>query len=564
MTKQYPEYDVPKRSIKDRILSQRWSALVIEGLLVLVAVVVTIGFLSPAAPVEDNRDAIIAELEATIAAQEAALANATVPTGVLSVSTVKNMAWSNLSNEEYRSAVAMYNILIAEGEADANTYAARGFAHYHLDQFALAVQDYTQALELNPALMFVYNNRCAAYSELGEYDRALSDCNTLMTNLPDTDAPYLNRGIVYEKMGNMDAALVDYMEWIDRRGKQIVTNEELPWMGNIEVNMNDGYVYFFPFNASAGQDIVVSATSIQRDVDADPLLIILDPQGQPLIANDDTGEWWDSYVNFTAPESGEYTIVLTHAGGSTEGQINVEFDFSGEITFGNDVAQYKSEGLRALMSNDYNAALEAFQSALNLNSQDAEAMNWMGITYRYMGAYDTALNHISQAMMLNSDYDLPYLSRGITYELMGDMDASATDYYQYTIRNRTRNFFHSELDGDSNFELPMREGWVYNIPFTATAGQTVDIDVSTVAPGFVDPLIMILGPDNQPLIGDDDMARNDYDATIDGFTLPEDGQYTLIISHAEGGANGTINVGLDLQDAAQYSYSFGCGSGHGR
>ena len=115
--------------MKDRILSQRWSALVIEGLLVLVAVVVTIGFLSPAAPVEveveDNRDAIIAELEATIAAQEAALAEATVPTGVLSVSTIKTLAWDNLSNEEYRSAVAMYTVLIQEGEADANTYAAR-------------------------------------------------------------------------------------------------------------------------------------------------------------------------------------------------------------------------------------------------------------------------------------------------------------------------------------------------------------------------------------------------------------------------------------------------------
>lgn len=563
MTKQYPEYDVPKRSIKDRILSQRWSALVIEGLLVLVAVVVTIGFLSPAAPVEDNRDAIIAELEATIAAQEAALANATVPSGVLSVSTVKTMAWANLSNEEYRSAVAMYNVLIAEGEADANTYAARGYAYSRLDEHALAVQDYTQALELNPEMMSVYNNRCWAYSEIGEYDRALNDCNTLMSNVPTADYPYLNRGIVYEKMGNMDAALSDYMEWINRRGQQAITNENLSWMGNIEVNMNDGYVYFFPFTASAGQDIVVSATSIQRDVDADPLVIILDPEGRPLTANDDSGEWWDSYVNFSAPVTGEYTIVLTHAGGSTEGIIDVAFDFSGEITFGNDVAQYKSNGYRALMSGDYDAALDAFQDALNLNSQDSEAMNWMGVTYRYMGEYDTALNHISQAMALNSDYTLPYLSRGITYELMGDADASAVDYYQYTIRNRTRNFFHTELEGDSNFELPMREGWVYNIPFDATSGQTVDIDVETVAPGFVDPLIMILGPDNQPLIGDDDVSRNDYNASIEDFQLPEDGQYTLIISHAEGGANGTINVGIDLQDAPTQAYSFGCPDGYG-
>jgi tetratricopeptide (TPR) repeat protein len=367
-------------------------------------------------------------------------------------------------------------------------------------------------------------------------------------------------------MGNMEAALSDYMEWIDRHGEQVITNENLPWMGNIEVNMSEGYVYLFPFTASAGQQIMISAVSTQRDVDADPLVIILDSNGQPLTANDDSGQWWDSQLSFIAPTTGEYTMVLTHAGGSPNGQIEVSFDFSGEITFGNDVAAFKNDGYRALMSNNYEAALDAFQNALSLNSQDAEAMNWMGVTYRYMGEYDNALSHISQAMALNNSYSLPYLSRGITYELMGDVEASAVDYYQYTIVNRTRNFFHSELEGDSSFELPMREGWVYNIPFDAVAGQTVDINVDTVAPGFVDPLIMILGPDNQPLIGDDDMARNDYNATIENFELPADGQYTLIISHAEGGANGTIGVDIDVQDAAisrSSSHEFGCpGGGH--
>ena len=110
----------------------------------------------------------------------------------------------------------------------------------------------------------------------------------------------------------------------------------------------------------------------------------------------------------------------------------------------------------------------------------------------------------------------------------------------------------------------MREGWVYNIPFNATAGQTVNIDVATLAPGFVDPLIMVLGPDNQPLVGDDDTARNDYDASIENFQVSQSGQYTLIVSHAEGGANGTINVDLDIQNPPmRYEYDMGCGSGHG-
>lgn len=566
MTKPYPEYDIPKQSIKDRIFSQRPSALVIEGLLVLVAIVVTVGFLSPAAPVDDNRDEVIAELEAIIAAQEAALADATAAAGLLSPSAIKDLAWSNLSNEEYRSAAAMYSILIAEGQADADVYAARGLAYSRLDEHALAAHDYTRFLELDSDNPGALNNRCWAYSEIGEYDRALADCNRLMSLFPEADFPFLNRGIVNEKMGAMDAALNDYAQWIIRHGSQAMTNENLAWMGSIEVPMDDGYVYFFPFNASAGQDVVVTATSVQRDVDADPLLFILDPAGHALTANDDTGQWWDSYVNFQAPTSGQYTAVMTHAGGSAVGQVEVALDIAGDITIGSDIAHYKREAFTSLMSGDYQAAHDLFRQALSLNSRDAEAMNWAGVAHRYMGEYDAALSHISMAMRLDGDYALPYLSRGITYEMMGEAAASAADYSRYVFRNRSRGFYHSELAGDSQFELSMRDGWVYSIPFRANAGQTVDIDVETVAPGFVDPLIILFGPENQPLIGDDDISQNEYDASIDGFELPADGQYTLIVSHAEGGSNGTVSVDLDIEDPAADMSVYGHGGcrGNGR
>lgn len=571
MKKQYPEYDVPRRSLKDRILGQRPSALIIEGLLVLVAVVVTIGFLTPVAPVDDNRDELIAELQAVVAAQETALAEAaqaaevvSTPSGLLSVTAVKNLAWSNLSNEEYRAAISLFSVLIAEDEADANTYSARGYAYSMIDEHALAAQDYSIVLQLEPGNLGALNNRCWAYSEIGQHDLALADCNQLMSMVPDADYPYLNRGIVFEKMGDMDNALDDYVEWTKRKKRRVIRNDTLAWNDSLEVPMEEGTVYFFPFTVSAGQDVVVTAISSQRDVDADPLVLIVDPDGKALTANDDTGEWWDSYVRFSAPVSGEYAVVLTHAGGSSEGLIEVSLNVSGALTIGNDIAHYKSVAYRALMSEDYASALDNFTKALNLNSQDAEAMNWTGVTYRYMGEYETSLNYISMAMRLDDGYSLPYLSRGITYEMMGEAEASAADYYRYALLNRTRGFYHSELQGDSRFQLPMREGWVYSLPFNARAGQTVDIEVDTVEPGFVDPLIVLIGPDNRPLIGDDDISRSEYDASIDNFKLRESGQYVLIVSHAEGGANGNINIDIDLQDPAPATlYDYGCpGSGH--
>jgi len=573
MKKSYAEYDIPKRSLKDRILSQRPSALIIEGLLVLVAVVVTIGFLTPAAPVEDKSD-VIAELEAIIAAQEAALQEAadaiaqaaeaaSVPTGFLSASAAKNMAWSSLSNEEYRSAIALYDALVADGEADISTIFARGYAYSMIDEHALAAQDYSVVLQQNAEDLASLNNRCWAFSEIGEFDRALADCNKLMTLAPDADYPYLNRGIVYEKMGDMGAAMKDYVEWIKRIKTNVIRNDNLAWEGSLDVPMSEGIVYVFPFTASADQEIVISAISSQRDLDADPLVLILDPDGLPLTANDDTGEWWDSYVQFRAPVSGEYALVMTHAGGSTEGRVEVSFDIAGMFTLGNDGARFKADAYRALMSGDYTVALENFRRALNLNQHDAEAMNWMGVAYRYMGEYDASISHISTAMQLDESYSLPYLSRGITYELMGERGASAADYYRYAMMNRSRSLFHAELEGDSSFELPMREGWVYSVPFDALRGQTLDIAVATVEPGFVDPLIILIGPEGEALIGDDDISLNEYDSVISNFKVSKSGQYTLVISHAEGGSNGTLNVDIDVTERAPMSMAridgYGCG-----
>ena len=573
MTKQYPQYDYPRRSLKDRIFGQRPSALIIEGLLVLVAVVVTVGFLSPAEPVNENQDTTVAHLEAVIAAQEAALAQAadavaqaaeaSAP-GFMNADAAKNMAWSNISNEEYRSAIALYDMLIERGEADFHTYISRGYAYSMIDEHALAAKDYSLVLEHAPQDLTALNNRCWAFSEIGHHELALADCNQLMSLSPDEAYPYLNRGIVYEKMGDMDAAMEDYVEYLKRRKRRVIRNETLAWEGKLEVAMGEGTIYVFPVKASAGQRVLVSAISSQRDVDADPLLVILDPQGEPLIANDDTGDWWDSLVQFRAPVSGEYAIVLSHAGGSTEGRVQVTFELAGEFSQGNDIARFKSDAYRALMSGDYQAALDGFQQALSLNHQDAEAMNWTGVTYRYMGDFEASLSHISRAMQLDSSYALPYLSRGITLETMEEPVASAGDYYRYTLMNRSRALTHEALEGDSQFELTMREGWVYTIPFTATRGKLVNIDVATLEPGFVDPLIVLVGPDGSPLIGDDDISHSEYDATIEGFKLPESGEYTLVISHAEGGANGTVSVDFDL-DTFAYSDAryMGCdGYGH--
>jgi pre-peptidase len=89
---------------------------------------------------------------------------------------------------------------------------------------------------------------------------------------------------------------------------------------------------------------------------------------------------------------------------------------------------------------------------------------------------------------------------------------------------------------------------VYAISFEGEAGQEINITARDFGGAFTDPLIALLGPDGEPIAGDDDFGGG-LDSEIDNFELPEDGTYTLLVSHAEGGYDfgfqGIVRVDID-------------------
>jgi hypothetical protein len=95
------------------------------------------------------------------------------------------------------------------------------------------------------------------------------------------------------------------------------------------------------------------------------------------------------------------------------------------------------------------------------------------------------------------------------------------------------------------FSLEIQEGVVYRVPFEGEAGQPVDVTAEVVDSSEVDSLIVILDADDEPLIADDNSGE-DSDAAIQGYVLPASGNYTLVVSHADGGSEGDISVLLTL------------------
>jgi hypothetical protein len=64
----------------------------------------------------------------------------------------------------------------------------------------------------------------------------------------------------------------------------------------------------------------------------------------------------------------------------------------------------------------------------------------------------------------------------------------------------------------------------------------------------VDPLIVILDAGGNALVGDDD-GGGSYNSLIADFEIPQNGTYTLVVGHAGGGSEGTVQVNIELSDS---------------
>lgn len=95
--------------------------------------------------------------------------------------------------------------------------------------------------------------------------------------------------------------------------------------------------------------------------------------------------------------------------------------------------------------------------------------------------------------------------------------------------------------------VPMTAGRTYRLPFDGQAGRRVTISVTSVNPGEVDPLLLVAGPDGAPLAFNDDVSDENFDALVSDYELPSEGTYTLVVSHANFGSEGDIEISLEVQ-----------------
>lgn len=191
--------------------------------------------------------------------------------------------------------------------ADAIDFFNAGLAYKYNGDYEAAIQSYTRALEMDPSLI----------------------------------VSYLNRGVMHEISGDPWRARQDFWDFVSRNSYQTIVLDDAPIGETFEVQMIEGRMIQIPIYLEPGQTISVQVESVVPD-QTDPLTLLLDSQQRPVQANDDIRidgrlDSWNSSMRYMASFDGScagkgnvgfYTLVISHAGGGSNGPMNVTIDLS--------------------------------------------------------------------------------------------------------------------------------------------------------------------------------------------------------------------------------------------
>jgi len=232
-----------------------------------------------------------------------------------------------LFQEDYEDALNDYNKLIELAPDFSQGYAGRAVANASLGNTEAALADYDRLIELEPENAGAYAARSILNAGQSKYDAALTDLNAAIRIQPDDPSLYLQRGAVQSALNNQAEAAADYLEWIRRQGTRNEEADRLQPGESKVLQMESGLSYYLPFMATAGQTATLSATT-RPDSGTDPLIVLLDTEGQPIVADDDSGDNFDAAItDYAIPADGLYTLIVSHAGGNPNGPVRVLLQF---------------------------------------------------------------------------------------------------------------------------------------------------------------------------------------------------------------------------------------------
>lgn len=279
----------------------------------------------------------------------------------------------------YLEAIKDYSHVLRINPRNAGAYSDRGLIRAQVGDRPRAMQDYNQALQLDANCVPAYLNRGFLRVELEDYQGAIADCNAALSIIPDLPEAYLNRGLARYELEDFQGAKEDYDQAL-----QISPHFATAYYNRGVVQVAAGNYQ----NAIADFDQALQ-------LNPDDAQVYLNRGYTRLQLGDNWGsrEDFDQALKIDPVSAKAFLSQIAYT-------LNDEQD-----AFENDNQQLIQglmlQGDVCYQSGDYQAALKAFDHALTLNPNDAEAYNRRSTVRSALGDYQGAIEDLEKAKHLS-------------------------------------------------------------------------------------------------------------------------------------------------------------------
>ena len=310
-------------------------------------------------------------------------------------------------------AIAMYTEAIELNPRHASAYVNRGNARSDLRQYDAAIQDYNHAIYLCPTLADAYNNRGTVFDNLGKNQLALGDYSQAISLSPTRSEFFQNRANLWLILGQPQKALLDCNQ-------------------AIEFNSMNSIAYYLRGNAK--EDLGDKQGAIAEYDQA----IILSPTYDLALYNRARLKWLKdgSKTALTdinqairvCPSSKHYLFrgrIRWHLG---DIRSALE-DFDQAISLNsNDAASFSYRGCMKSRLKDFKGGTADYKTAITLAPRDAEIRTDYAIHLYRQNKVTQAINECTAATKLNSKSTNAFLFRGMFYEGQHDFALALKNY----------------------------------------------------------------------------------------------------------------------------------------
>lgn len=149
-------------------------------------------------------------------------------------------AQEQYADKDFEGSVYWYTRCISLRPDDAELYAERGVAHFHLNKLEDSLADMNRAQELEPERSYRYSSRAYIRDAMGDTAGAVEDYKTAVKLDPQDAIAYNNLGLLEEKLGRHTQARIffDFADALAKEDSQTPAGAPTEYPTNIQSEIN--------------------------------------------------------------------------------------------------------------------------------------------------------------------------------------------------------------------------------------------------------------------------------------------------------------------------------------